>query len=221
MELSTLLAQRRSTRQFDVDRDVPEETLEQVLAAPLAMPHGCNTYDWRAVVFRRRDRDPQQWPAVWAAMFEQSYVDEAPVVIVWSVQPEWWAEHYRSNLEDLMRRGLLDLERGGALLEIIEGTPAELFQSLSGALIGEAMMGLSAAMLTAMDLGLGATLCACRPPLMAAALGLPEQAQICPFGVLAIGYPVDPPAGSAPKPRLDEVYFSQRWGQPLDIGART
>ena len=46
---------------------------------------------------------------------------------------------------------------------------------------------LSAAMLTALDLGLGATLCACRPADMAAALDLPSDAQICPFGVLAVG----------------------------------
>src|SRR5687767_12110052 len=99
MELTALLAQRRSTRRFDPARDVPEDLLRQVLAAPVAMPHGGNTYDWRGVVLRRRHRDPEQWRAVWAATFEQSYVDEAPVVIVWSVQPEWWAECYRKNLD--------------------------------------------------------------------------------------------------------------------------
>ena len=58
MEYSPLLAGRRSTRRFDTDRDVPDDVLERVLAAPLAMPHAGNTYDWRGVVLRRRDRDP-------------------------------------------------------------------------------------------------------------------------------------------------------------------
>ncbi|HEV8624678.1 MAG TPA: nitroreductase family protein, partial [Acidimicrobiia bacterium] len=68
MEYGDLLAGRRSTRRFDTSRDVPDALLERVLAAPLAMPHAGNTYDWRGIVLRRRDRDPATWPAVFAAL---------------------------------------------------------------------------------------------------------------------------------------------------------
>lgn len=218
MELSALLAQRRSTRRFDPSRDVPDEVLERVLAAPVAMPHGGNTYDWRGVVLRRRARDAEQWEAVWAACSHQSYVDEAPVVVVWSVQPQWWAEQYRNNVDDLVQRGLVDLARAGELLELVETTAADQGRSLAGALIGEAMMGVAAAMLTALDAGLGATITACRPEAMAAALGVPDSARVCPFGVLALGYPVGTPAGSAPKPPVSELYFDSRWGAPFGAG---
>ena len=111
MEYTELLAGRRSTRHFDTSREVPDELLERVLAAPLAMPHAGNTYDWRGVVLRRRDRDPDRWPAVFSALLEQSYVEEADVLIVYAVQPGWWAEQYRANVATLVERGLIDPAR--------------------------------------------------------------------------------------------------------------
>src|SRR5438270_898101 len=113
--LTDLLESRRSTRRFDPDRDVAADVLERVLRAPLTMPHAGNTYDWRAVVLSRRDRDPDSWPRVFEALLGQSYVDEAAVVIVWAVQPGWWAENYRRNIADLVERRLLDPERAGSM----------------------------------------------------------------------------------------------------------
>ncbi|TMD96773.1 MAG: nitroreductase family protein [Chloroflexi bacterium] len=171
--LTDLLESRRSTRRFDPDRDVAADVLERVLRAPLTMPHAGNTYDWRAVVLSRRDRDPDSWPRVFEALLGQSYVDEAAVVIVWAVQPGWWAENYRRNIADLVERRLLDPERAGSLLELAGAGP-ETELPLGTALAGEAMMGLAAAMLVAIDAGLGATVTACRPAMLARALGLPE-----------------------------------------------
>ena len=86
-------------------------------------------------------------------------------------------------------------------------------------LVGEAMMGVGAAMLAALDAGLGATVTACRPAELAAALGLPDGAVICPAGVLAIGWPADgggaAPSPGAPKPKLDGMYHGGSWGAPL------
>src|SRR5581483_8572049 len=149
MEYAALLAGRRSTRRFDTGRDVPDDVLERILAAPLAMPHAGNTYDWRGVVLRRRDRDPQTWPAVYSALLEQHYVEEAAAVIVWAVQPGWWAERYRANVAGLVERGLVDPARQKGLLDMVERGPAD--GDLTALLIGEAMMGVAAAMLAALD----------------------------------------------------------------------
>src|SRR5919206_4760044 len=108
MEYRELLAGRRSTRRFDTSRDVPDDALDRVLAAPLAMPHAGNTYDWRGIVLRRRDRDADRWPAGFSALLEQSYIDEAAVVVVWAVQPDWWEQRYRANVPELVNRGLID-----------------------------------------------------------------------------------------------------------------
>jgi nitroreductase len=232
MEYSALLAGRRSTRRFDTARDVPDDVLEQVLAAPLAMPHAGNTYDWRGVVLRRRDRDAATWPAVHAALLGQSYVEEAAVVVAFAVQPGWWAERYRANIAALVDRGLIDPARHAGLLAMVDAGPGDS-DFLTTGLIGEAMMGVAAAMLAALDAGLGATVTACRPAELAAAIGVPDGAVLCPWGVLAIGWPAaddEPPAAggsqpeeagaggppaAAPKPGLDEMYFGRRWGQSL------
>jgi nitroreductase len=229
MEYGELLAGRTSTRRFDTTRDVPDDVLERVLAAPLAMPHAGNTYDWRGVVLRRRDRDPQSWPAVYAALLEQSYIEEAAVVIAYAVQPGWWTEQYRANVATLVERGLIDPARHRGLLEMVDSGPGDLTTVTTG-LIGEAMMGVAAAMLAAIDAGLGATVTACRAGELAAALGLPDDAVLCPWGVLAIGWPAPATAGRpagtaaaaasasaarAPKPGLDAMYFAGGWGRPL------
>jgi nitroreductase len=217
MEYADLLANRRSTRRFDTGRDVPDEVLERVLAAPLAMPHAGNTYDWRGVVLRRRDRDPGTWPQVHAALLGQSYVEEAAVLVAFAVQPGWWAERYRSNVADLVDRGLLEPARAGDLLAVVDTGPGDE-QFLTTGLIGEAMMGVTAAMLAALDAGLGATVTACRPAELSAALGLPDGAVLCAWGVLALGWPVpaggDAPPTGAPKPPLAGMYFGERWGRP-------
>jgi len=216
MEYAALLAGRRSTRRFDTGRDVADDVLERILAAPLSMPHAGNTYDWRGVVLRRRDRDPQTWPAVYSALLEQRYVEEAAAVIVWAVQPGWWADRYRANVAELVERGLVDPARQHRLLDMVERGPAD--GDLTTLLVGEAMMGVAAAMLAALDAGLGATVTACRPAELAAALGLPGGAVLCPAGVLAVGWPAGesvpvPPGGGPPKPPLAGQYFSGRWGR--------
>jgi len=217
MEFAELLAGRRSTRRFDTGRDVPDDVLERVLAAPLAMPHAGNTYDWRGVVLRRRDRDPETWPAVFSALLEQSYIEEAAVIVAWAVQPGWWSEQYRANVAALVERGLIDPARHQGLLEMVDSGPGDLATVTTG-LIGEAMMGVAAAMLAAIDAGLGATVTACRAGELAAALGLPDGAVLCPWGVLALGWPAadpGPAAARAAKPRLDDMYFAGGWGRPL------
>jgi nitroreductase len=222
VELAELLASRRSTRRFDPSRDVPEEVLERVLAAPLTMPHAGNTYDWRGIVLRRSERDPETWPAVFDALMRQSYVDEAAVLIAWSVQPGWWADRYRDNVAELLHRGLIEPERAGDLLAVIETGPDT--GALTTGLVGEAMMGVTAAMLVAIDAGLGATVTACMPGPLARALGIPrDDVVVCQWGILALGWPAEasaPPAAGAPKPAVDEVYFEGRWGQPLRGGVR-
>jgi len=220
MEFADLLAGRRSTRRFDTGRDVPDEVLQTVLAAPLAMPHAGNTYDWRGIVLRRRDRDPDRWPAVYSALLEQSYVEEAAVLVAFAVQPAWWAERYRANVAALVDRGLIDPARHRGLLEMVDAGPGD-DRFLTTGLVGEAMMGVAAAMLAAIDAGLGATVTACRPAELAAALGVPAGAVLCSWGVLAMGWPApeEGPSTGAPKPATAELYFAGRWGRPLSSPA--
>lgn len=212
MELADVLNKRRTVRRF-TDQDVPGEVLRQVLAAGLAMPHAGNTYDWRALVLRQAALTHPRWDEVFEALLRQDYLAEAPVLVVWAVQPQWWVEHYPGNLDDLLEHGLVERSRAGDLLAAL-ADPVDP-DSVAPALIGEAMLGVGATTLAAVDAGLGTALAACRPAALARALELPEQARVAPFGVLALGYPADAPATRARKPALSEVYFDGSWGRPL------
>lgn len=216
MQVQDALRARRTVRSF-ADADVPDDLLREVLGAALAMPHAGNTYDWRALVLRRPRLTHPRWAEIYAAVLHQDYLAEAPVLVVWAVQPEWWAEHYRANVQRILDLGLIDLTRAGQLLETLD-TPRPHEDLLPG-LVGEAMLGVGAVLLAATDLGLGSALAACDPAALAAALEIPPEAHVMPFGVLALGYPGAPPPGgpaaAAEKPKLGEVCYDGAWGRPL------
>jgi nitroreductase len=211
MDLSDVLAARRTVRRFSAE-DVPDEVLARVLGAALAMPHAGNTYDWRAVVLRRASREHPRWPDLFEALLRQDYLAEAPVIVVWAMQPAVWAEQYSGNLGHLVEDGLVEPARAGDLLESLRTPPT--VELLLPALVGETMLGIGAVLLAAVDAGLGAALSACRAGALAEALGLPRDAVVPPFGVLALGYPADDAVRRARKPGLADVVFDGTWGTP-------
>jgi nitroreductase len=213
MELSDVLAARRTVRRFS-DDEIDEDVLRGVLAAGLAMPHGGNTYDWRALVLRRPRETHPRWEEIFDAVMRQEYLAEAPVLVVWSVQPRWWVEHYRGNLDDLVELGLVERSRAGTLLTRMDTAPDP--EGLTALLVGEAMLAVGGVLLAAVDAGLGAALSGCQPGALARALEMPRDARIAPAGVLALGHPAEEPAARAPKPPLSEVFYDGRWDAPLE-----
>lgn len=77
MEFDELIRERRSVRAFRPD-PVPEETIEKLLAAAVQAPSAGNLQAWEFVVVR--DREAKRRLA--RAALEQTFVAEAPVVIV-------------------------------------------------------------------------------------------------------------------------------------------
>jgi nicotinate-nucleotide--dimethylbenzimidazole phosphoribosyltransferase len=212
MELTDVLAARRTVRRFAAD-DIPDDVLARVLAAGLAMPHGGNTYAWRGVVLRHPRETHPRWEAIFDSVMRQEYLAEAPVLVVWTVLPRFWVEHYGGNLQRLVDLGLVEPDRAGTLLERMSTAPDP--DLMLPVLIGEAMMAVGGVILAAIDAGLGTALSGCRPGDLATALDLPPEARIPPAGVLALGYAPDAPSGPrAPKPPLSEVFFDGAW----DVG---
>lgn len=212
MEVLDALRARRTVRSF-TDADVPDDLLTTVLGAALAMPHAGNTYDWRALVLRRPVRDHPRWDDIYQAVHRQDYLAEAPVLVVWAVQPQWWADNYRANVRRILDLGLIDAARAGNLLETLDAQRSD--EELLPGLIGEAMLGVAAVLLAATDAGLGSALAACDPAALAAALDIPPEAHVMPFGVLALGWAADGPAAGAEKPKLSEVCYDTVWGRSL------
>jgi nitroreductase len=75
--LSDAIRERRSTPHFSPE-EIPAAELQNILDAALAAPSGYNTQPWRFIVVRDREQRRQ----LREASFNQSKVEEAPVVIV-------------------------------------------------------------------------------------------------------------------------------------------
>jgi nitroreductase len=75
--LSAAIRERRSTPSY-APKPVHPDDLRKILDAGLSAPSGYNTQPWRFVVVR----EPEQRRQLRAASFNQSRIEEAPIVIV-------------------------------------------------------------------------------------------------------------------------------------------
>ncbi len=113
-----IVAERRSTPAFDPE-PVPEEDLQAILNAALHAPSSYNLQPWRFVVVR----SPEGKRKLRAACFNQTKVEEAPVVVVACGDADGWRN---GDLDEMLRLG----REGGmpeSFLEQIRGSvPAYL-----------------------------------------------------------------------------------------------
>ena len=90
MDLWQAIADRQSVRQFDPGYQVPEADLSRLLQAAVRAPSAGNLQPWFFYVVRlQATRD-----AFVAAAFGQSFLSQAPVVIVVCAEPERSATRY-------------------------------------------------------------------------------------------------------------------------------
>jgi len=93
MDFWQVLHSRHAVRDFALGRDVPAPLVADLLRAAIEAPSAGNLQSWHFYVVRR--------PAVRAALAEaalgQSFVAEAPVVIVVCADPERSATRYRER----------------------------------------------------------------------------------------------------------------------------
>ena len=93
MDFWQVLHSRHAVRDFAPGRDVPAERVADLLRAAVEAPSAGNLQSWHFYVVRR--------PAVRAALAEaalgQSFVADAPVVIVVCADPERSATRYRER----------------------------------------------------------------------------------------------------------------------------
>lgn len=213
MEFEQVLANRYSARRY-TDQDISDDQLRTVLGAGLAMPHAGNTYAWQALVLRKPTTHPR-WAQIHAAMLEQAYVAEAPVLIFFTVRPQFWLDNQPANVAAMAESGAMDPDRHGTLFEYLRTTVREPDQALTAVLMGEAMQAVGACVLAATAAGLGAALCAGHPPALAEALEVPAGNVVCPTGILALGYPADLDRPRAAKPNLESLVRDGAWDRPM------
>ena len=77
MDFSTIIKGRRSIRAYR-DTDIEEDKLQKILEAARLSPSASNRQEWKFIVVRNKDTREK----LARAAFNQSFVAEAPVVIV-------------------------------------------------------------------------------------------------------------------------------------------
>ncbi len=90
MHLNEVIAGRHSVRQFLTDREVSSDQEQTLLEAAVRAPSAGNTQPWHFHVVR----DAATRQALAAASFGQSFLAQAPLVIVVSVEPDRSAARY-------------------------------------------------------------------------------------------------------------------------------
>jgi nitroreductase len=133
MDLWEAIKERRSIRRYAQGRDVPPETVEQLLQAAIAAPSAGNCQPWHFVVVR--DVETKQGLA--QAAYGQQFVAQAPVVIVVCADPPRSASRYG--------------RRGGELY-CLQDTAA----AAENILLGVTALGLGACWVGAFDEGAAA-----------------------------------------------------------------
>ena len=144
------IRQRRSIRKFKPD-PVPEACVDALLDAARQAPSGCNAQPWRfKVVTNEKTRQ-----ALSQAAFGQSFIAEAPLVIVCCADVQGYLDGTVSGTQDLGRIGAIEERVVEIILKRSEGQRKMSVDELGPALALNVAIAVEHMVLAAVELGLG------------------------------------------------------------------
>jgi len=94
-----VLKNRHCVRGFDADRLVTDEQIEKLISAAKMAPSAGNCQDWEFVVIK--EKEEKQRLVEQAISFKQSFVAEAPIVIVVCINFNKTKDRYGNRGRDL------------------------------------------------------------------------------------------------------------------------
>jgi nitroreductase len=182
------IEQRRSIRKFKHD-DVPDEVLSELLDAARLAPSGSNAQPWRFKIVKERENKER----LVKAAYDQSFIAEAPVVIVCCADIGGYLSGVSSGLQDLGRIGAVEDRIVNIVLERTDRMKTLSFDQFGQRIAFNVAIAVEHIVLRALDFGLGT----CWVRL------IDEQAIRAIFGwddtisvvaLLPVGYPDESPA---------------------------
>jgi nitroreductase len=182
------IEQRRSIRKFKHD-DVPDEVLSELLDAARFAPSGSNAQPWRFKIVKERENKER----LVKAAYDQSFIAEAPVVIVCCADIGGYLSGVSSGLQDLGRIGAVEDRIVNIVLERTDRMKTLSFDQFGQRIAFNVAIAIEHIVLRALDFRLGT----CWVRL------IDEQAIRAIFGwddtisvvaLLPIGYPDESPA---------------------------
>jgi nitroreductase len=223
VEFKEAVGLRRTIRYFQPYRPVEKEKVQKILeAARLQCMHGNAQLARRAVVVTKGETPDDVRDELIDALYNQPQAAQAPVAIVWVQDMDGWSS-FRDNMVELLRAQVLTASYGWSE-EFIDSTIARTgdFNVLAGdptfaewVTAFECGLAVGAAVLAAVDEGLGTGLITGRRDEIRKLFGMPDSCT--PTQVQLVGYAAESIDGGGQRPRPDfsKLYFEHTWGNPM------
>jgi nitroreductase len=223
MEFKQAVGNRRSIRYYRPYQPVEKDKIQTILeAARLQTQHGNAQLVRKAVVVTRGETPDDVREGLIDALYNQPQAAQAPVAIVWAIDMSGW-DTLKDNLLELINVGALTASYGWSeqfVDEVVLKTPD--FNVMAGDRVFaewlsaiEMGTAIGAALLAAVDEGLGTQLLTGRRGQIRELLGMPEH--VTPAQIQIVGYPAESAdgGGQRPRPPFEELYFDGQWGTPI------
>lgn len=116
MEVIQAIKERRSINFFETGKDVPEETLRQLLEIANLSPSSFNIQPWKVVVVR----DPERKKALRRCAMDQPKAEEAPVMLIVVADPRGVEDNFGRTLDSWQELGYMKPEMRDTYLGLAE-----------------------------------------------------------------------------------------------------
>jgi len=106
MNYADVVEKRRAINVFDVDRDVPDDVLQQMIELAAKAPSSFNLQPWNVVVLR----DAADKARLRSLAWDQPKVTEAPVVFIVLADRDGWKEGHPTverNWQEMLDAGMM------------------------------------------------------------------------------------------------------------------
>jgi len=192
------IEQRRSIRRFKSDI-IPDDIIMALLESARLAPSGCNAQPWRFKIVKDDDTKKK----LKAIAFNQSFLTEAPVVLVICADVQGYLDGRTSGVQDLGKIGVFNNEICEILHKKTKAKSEMSIESLSFSVAFNVAIAIEHIVLRALDFGLGT----CWMRLMDER-GIREifdwSDNMYPVALLPIGYPLESPPPRKRRP-LEEL----------------
>lgn len=187
------IEKRRSIRKFK-DKEIPNEHIMELIEAARLAPSGCNAQPWRFKIVK--DNETRQ--KLSEAAYNQSFIAQAPVVIICCADISDYIEGSASGIQDLGKIGAVEDRIVSIICESVNEMKKMSITEIGPRIAANVAIAIEHIVLRALDFDLGTCwIRALNEDKIRDIFGWDEN--IYPVALLPVGYPNEAPA---PRKRL-------------------
>lgn len=187
------IERRRSIRKFK-DKSVPEEHIMELIEAARLAPSGCNAQPWRFKIVK----DNETKMKLVEASHNQTFIGQAPVVLVCCADVSDYIDGSASGIQDLCKTGAVEDNIVNIICRNVDEMKKMSISEISPKIAANVAIAIEHIALRALDFDLGTCwIRALEEDKIRDIFGWDEN--IYPVALLPVGYPDEDPA---PRKRL-------------------